>query len=732
MTDKVSRREFLKITTLGAAAAAVLTGCGPASRYVKRQPYSDMPEYTVTGKSTFFATTCGECPAGCGLIVRTMEGRAIKVDGNPNHPVNHGKTCQRGQAALQGLYNPDRTIGPGKRAQRGGDQIQKMDWDAAVGVVADALKNNQPGEIAFLTGLFPDHLADLIELISAGLGGAQVLRYSTLSEMDGRATLMQASQNVLGAAQLPFFDIEHADLIFSFGANFLETWLSPVAYTSAYGWMRQGRSEERGYLVHFEARMSQTAANADEWIPINPGTEALVALALGRLVAEAKLGSAPAAFVQVDVADVAAKSGVKETDLRRLVAKIMDATATVVIPGGVPLGYTNGLETAQAILSLNILVDNLGKAGGVFLTPASPLYPGQAGKVNTAAQMGKLIDQMNAGQIKALFVHGVNPVYDLPKIYGFEQALQKVSQVFSFASYPDETALQSDYVFPDHTPAESWGYQKILTGSDRMTVSGLQPVVVPLYNTRSTVDVLLAAVKAVGGKAAESAPFSDEVDFIEKSIAVLMDQGGFYTAPTPQAFTMLWQQYGGWWKEQAGLVGPKASFAFDKALPSAEAQIDGSEPEYKMLLLTCTSINLGDGSHANRPTLQETPDPMTTVMWNTWIEINPKTALELGVKSDDVVKVTSPAGEVEAVVYEYPAIHPGMVAMPLGQGHTAFGRYAQGRGVRPLDLLGKLQNGAGNLSFMSVRVKITPTGKRRLLARYESREGIYGNKGNSG
>ncbi len=731
MSDKVSRREFLKVTTLGAAVAAVLTGCGPASRYVKRQPYSDMPEYTLTGKSTFFATSCGECPAGCGLIVRTMEGRALKVEGNPDHPVNHGKTCQRGQAALQGLYNPDRNTGPVKRTQRGGDAVQKMDWDAAVGVVADALKNNQPGEIAFLTGLFPDHLYDLVQLVSAGMGGIQVLRYSTLSEMDGRSTLMQASQKVLGAGQLPLFDIENSELIFSFGANFLETWLSPVAYTSAYGWMRQGRTEERGYLVHFEARMSQTAANADEWIPINPGTEALVAMALGRLIGETKAGGPPAAFAQVDIADAAARSGVQEADLRRLAAKVPEATSTVFIPGGIPLGYTSGLETAQSILALNILVDNLGKEGGVFMTPASQLYPDQAEKVNTAADMAKLIDQMNAGQIKVLFVHGTNPAFDLPKTYGFAQALQKVPQVISFASFPDETALQADYVFPDHTPPESWGYQKIVTGSDRMAVSGLQPVVVPVYDTRSTVDVLLAAVKTVGGKAAGSAPFSDEVDFIQKSIAALMGQGGNYSAPTLEAFSLLWQQYGGWWTAQPGLTGPKASIALDQPLPSAQSQIEGSETDYKLLLLPFPSINLGDGDHANRPTLQENPDPMTTVMWNTWIEINPQTASQLGVKSDDIVKVSSPEGEVEAAVYEYPAIHPGVAAMPLGQGHTAFGRYAQGRGVKALDLLGKNQNGAGNLSFVSVRVKITPTGKRHVLARYESREGIYGNKGSS-
>jgi molybdopterin-containing oxidoreductase family iron-sulfur binding subunit len=117
---------------------------------------------------------------------------------------------------------------------------------------------------------------------------------------------------------------------------------------------------------------------------------------------------------------------------------------------------------------------------------------------------------------------------------------------------------------------------------------------------------------------------------------------------------------------------------------------------------------------------------MTTVMWNTWVEINPQTARELGVKNDDVVKISSPTAEFEAVVYEYQGIHRNVVAIPLGQGHTAFGRYAQGRGVNPKDLLAWVDNAAGGLATMATRVKVTPTDKSRKLARYESVEASSG------
>jgi len=163
MTDKISRRDFLKISGLGVTAATVITGCGPSSRYVTRQAYTNMPEYNQTGVSTFYATTCKECSAGCGLIVRTQEGRAIKVEGNPDHPVNKGKVCSRGLTTVQGVYNPDRVTGPQKRT-RGTRSFSSMEWIDSINVVAAGLKN--PQSTAFLVGLQSDHLYDLLNEIS--------------------------------------------------------------------------------------------------------------------------------------------------------------------------------------------------------------------------------------------------------------------------------------------------------------------------------------------------------------------------------------------------------------------------------------------------------------------------------------------------------------------------------------------------------------------------------------
>ena len=176
MSDKLSRHDFLKLAGAGAAASAILTGCGPAWRYVVREPYQQMPEYTYNGQSTYYASTCRECPAGCGIVVRTHQGRAIKIEGNPSHPVNLGKTCARGQTALQGLYNPDRLKEPVRQNGRGSGSYTTLNWEEAVSVVKDALANHPASEIAFLLGLAPDHLFDLVSEVTSALGAPGCFR----------------------------------------------------------------------------------------------------------------------------------------------------------------------------------------------------------------------------------------------------------------------------------------------------------------------------------------------------------------------------------------------------------------------------------------------------------------------------------------------------------------------------------------------------------------------------
>ena len=737
MSEKISRRDFLKLTTAGAATTAILTGCGPASRYVSREPYIRMPEYTYNGLSTYYATTCRECAAGCGLIVRTMQGRALKVEGNPAHPVNLGKTCPRGQVSVEGLYNPNRVRGPIQH-ERGEalynsnfeDIEPNKSWEEALQIVADALKN--PADVAFLMGLSPDHLFDLVTDLTTSMGAAAPIRFGVSSTFEGRATLSQASQNLFGQEGLPYFDIGNSDLVISFGANFLEPWLSQVAYNRAYAKMRRGNPRRRGYFVQFEPRLSQTAAKSDHWVPIVPGTEGLVALALGRLVAEARGGAIPPAFETVNPEEIADISGVSMETFDDVVQHVLHAIAPVVIPGGQALGRNNGLATAQAILALNALNDMVGKTGGVFVSPLSPTEDAYH-RSASAQEMTDLIGRMKSGGVKVLFIHGVNPVFELPKSLGFEDALNNVETVISFATFPDETAVASDFIFPDKHGLESWGYQRVATGTAQSALSGMQPVVTGvykqgssseiLYDARATADVLIAAAQTAGGSAAQAVPYGDEVEFVQSKIANLIGQSdGSFSAPEINSFSAFFQQHGGWWKTTQDLGVPAAAEVLAGDLAVSQAQFAGEGEFFFLPFLSPTLAEAG----ANKPWLQELADPNTTVMWNTWVEMNPKTAEELGIDDDDIVRIVSEAGMVEASVYKYPGIRPDTIAMPFGQGHTAYGRYAQGRGVNLNDLLSAKFNEAGDLTFAGEKVNVEKTGKKRVIARMEGKLGVYG------
>ena len=736
MSDKFSRRDFLKLAGVGAATTAILTGCGPASRLVKREPYMQMPEYTYNGLSTYYATTCRECAAGCGLIVRTSQGRALKTEGNANNPLNLGKTCARGQATLQGLYNPNRVRGPIKHT-RGerlydtaadpfndefADATPNMDWDAATQTVADALKNNKPEEIAFLMGMAPDHLFDLVTDLANASGINAPVRFGALSMFESRATLSKAAENLFGQSGMPLFDVGGAHVVFSFGANFLETWLSPVSYTRGFSSLREGLTKRRGTFVQFESRMSSTAGKADEWLPLRPGTEAMVALAIGRLISEIRGIPVPRAFSDVDPLEAASTSGIKLEMLNHLAEMFANSTGALAIPGGAALGQSNGLAVAEAVLALNAVINNFGKPGGVFFSALAPNQT-EYQRPASAKEMVEFVQKMMDGKIKVLFVHGVNPIFEMPISLEFGGATKYVPQIISFATFPDETAMEADYIFPDHHGLESWGYQRVATGPAQSVLSGAQPVVSPFYNTRATVDVLIAAAQLAGGKFAAALPFKDEVEFLHGKIAPLMNEtDGYFSAPDLNTFVAYFQQYGGWWKTSDGRSVPNSADVLNRSLSGAEPKFAG---EGKYFFVPFVSPTLAEAG-ANKPWLQELPDPTTTVMWNTWVEINPATADDLGLEDDDLVKITSEAGVLELPVYRYPAIRPDTIAIPFGQGHTAYGRYAEGRGKNPTDLLGQHFNEAGDLAFAGMKVNIVKTGKKQPLSRLESIMGVYG------
>jgi anaerobic selenocysteine-containing dehydrogenase len=738
MSHRLTRRGFLKMSAM-AAAASVVSGCtANLQRTEYLESYVRPPEEGLPGENLWYASTCRQCSAGCGIIVRVSEGRARKIEGNPLHPVNRGKLCARGQAALQELYDPDRLRNAVQQTGgRGSQQFEPLYWEDALKVLVERLRAADPAAVAFLCGTPSTHLSVVVRRFLEALGAPPPVIYTLGDELEGRQALTQASQQLFDAPALPMFDIANADVVFSFGANFLETWLSPVSYSRAYAQMRRRPLGKRGYMVQFEPRLSSTAASADEWVPVRPGTEGLAALALGKIILDQELGReaqhAPL-YEKVDIAEVAEASGIPAEELERLARVFASVPSQVAIPGGVLAAHHNGTAALTAVQALNLILARVGQPGGVFL-PAEATVEGftpstshrgelvepsghRLPPASTFADVQALMDRMAAGQVQMLLIHGANPVFELPTMAGFAEALAQVPFVVSFSSIVDETAVQADLILPDHTNLEGWGYH-VPPIADRLVVSGQQPVMRSLYDTRATVDVLLALAQQLGGSLSQALPWPNEVEFLKEMTGGWRDEG-----TSTEAFWSAWRRRGGWWSEEARRA-LQVGGALDEALTLAAPTFEGDPAEYPFHLQLYPSISLFDGRGANKSWLQETPDPMTTVAWQTWIEINPHTAERLGVKDNDVVRVSSPAGEVQAIVYVYPGIQEDVVAMPVGQGHEHGGRYARGQGSNPIQLLVPAVVGdTGALAWAATRVQIVPTDRRHALARLESPEGI--------
>ena len=724
--SKISRREFLKIGAAG-AATSILAGCQNPRKWVVLEPYVRAPEEQLTGVATWYASTCRQCPAGCGIIVRIMNGRALKLEGNPEHPLNQGKLCARGQAGLQVLYNPDRLEGPVTQSKRGTREYSTTTWEEGINTLFSKIQSAGSGLAVWLGSTSSGHLVDLFQKFTDAVGAPAPLVFDLYTAFHGHSTLGQSSQALFGLPNLPAYNIGAADVVFSFGANLFGTWLSSTRYGIEYGRFRNQTLGKRGYLVQFEPRMSITGSQADRWEPLRPGSEALVAQAIARLIADQGYGTAErvdrarSLANDIDVKTAAAASDISVSELEKLARIFAENDRAVAIPGSPLSGQENALDAINAVQVLNLIAGTTGQPGGLTLSSeASPkgfINPG----MSSYGDVQKLIARMNSGDVKVLLVHNANPAYDLPQQAGFVQALEKVPYVVSFAPIVDETSLWADMILPERTYLESWGYEVVSPNFDQPVISSQQPVVQPVYDVRSTADVLLTIARGIPA-AAESLPWSNEVDFLKELVAQL---------PAPayggSGADVLWARYlqhGGWWP--ASKPSPSTpSSQLSAPIQVNQPQYQGDATGYPYFLHIFMSDLLSDGRGANQPWLQGSPDTNTSIAWQTWVELNPSTAGKLGLKQGDVIKVTSPYGELEAPVYLYPGIRPDTVAIPLGQGHTDYGRYARDRGANVIQLVGPQPAApAGNLVWSTVRVKLTPTGNRKTLATFENSLGV--------
>ena len=689
----MERRRFLEVA--GAAGIGVAAGCAPSSGE-RLLPYVNESDDLIPGIPEFYASTCRECPAGCGILVKTREARAIKVEGNPLHPIGHGKLCARGQAALQGLYDPDRLKQPYRHTARG---MEPVTWDEAIQQVATALgaaEASGADRVALVTGADSGVLDAFYDEWLAAFRSHRRLRYEAFAY----EPLREASRLTFGVAAVPEFDFASAQYVLSFGADFLETWLSPVEYARQFAEAHRYRDGRMARFVAVEPRRGLTAFSADEWIAPKPGTEGLLALGIAAGVVrqgKAVLAGGEADRVRGFLArftsrSVADATGVAEDVIDRVAREFAAAKPSLAVAGGVASQHRAATQTAAAVNLLNYVAGNVGRT--VRFHAASPWD-----KVSRYRDAAAWVAAMNAGAVDVALVHGTNPAFTLPATAGFADAFRKVRLKVAFASHLDETAELCDLVLPDLTPLEQWSAVEPAAG----VRSFVQPAMTPVFDgARQTADVLLAIAARAGkavGKGATSARELVAAGMTPAALEQALQHGGAFV-PAPA--------------EPVRLVPDFARVTYQAPA------FDGDGGPEALVLVAYPSASLFDGRGANKGWLQELPDVATKIAWQSWVEVHPDTARRLGVANGDVVTVTSPHGRVEAPVYVYPGVRRDVVAMPIGQGHTAYGRNARNRGVNPLALLGAdAPDVSGALAFCSTHVTLAKTGRTVPLATTE-------------
>jgi anaerobic selenocysteine-containing dehydrogenase len=467
--------------------------------------------------------------------------------------------------------------------------------------------------------------------------------------------------------------------------------------------------------------MSLSGAAADEWIAAKPGTEGILALGLAHhIVAEGHYRGADtnrwsAALARYSTTRVAEQTGVPEATIKRLADTFVATNPSLAIGGGCAGNHSNSVDALIAVNTLNYLGGNIGTAGGLVFNPTP------AGQVSHPRQasyrtLTELAEDARQGNIDVLIVNGTNPVFTLPLSAGFSEALAEIPLIVSLSSFMDETTAQADVILPSHTYLESWGDDFPEPGVGFSIGAVSQPVVSPLYDTRPTGDIILGLAGAL--ELSDAIPWRSMEECLKDGWRQIYDRGGSETRT--ESFESFWTGLlrAGAWGEQTHRNGaftlpPQAIDSIGVRVP----EFAGASDAYPFILQPYLSTTFHDGGAANLPWMQELPDPMTSVVYGSWVEVNPATARELGLTEGDLVDVESQHGRIRAPVYLYPAIMPDVVAMPIGQGHFEYGRYAN-RGANPIAILApQLEPHTGSLAWGATRVGIKATGRRVELVK---------------
>jgi anaerobic selenocysteine-containing dehydrogenase len=716
----ITRRDFLKLGAASTALLAIETQLHPLAQAVELVNGGRSVNRTSGLPRSFLPSTCMQCPAGCGIIGYVEESRLVKIGGNTKHISNGSSLCARGQAGINALYDPDRILQPLQRTgPRGANASWKqITWEEAYAAVAgkmSAIKGN-PNQFVYMTD---DLNSDVVgKRFTNAFGSPNALGAAGVYN----ANKLVATSLTWGAAgDMP--DVANSKYMLVFGANPLEHGPQFVGFAQR---MIKSIQQNQSKLVVFDIRLNNTSARANEFHYITPGTYALVALSMANVIMQEGLFNREFIeqwtnvtpqqlaqhLAQYTPERAQAETGVPAAIIRRIASEFASTAPATTVTDSMASAHRNGTQTERAVMLLNVITGNIDTRGGLCmprqynLDDAQPAPPvpapssiSQPGDLPLASSQSvvkslTLLKDRQKSPVGVLMTHGFNPVYSSPDGAMVEDLLKDETLIpfhVAVTPYMTETAELADIILPETTYLEDWNIEVRPSPEQVPFVALRQAVVPPLESSKSLFDISTDLAQRIKGGMEQYFGFKSVEEYLKgriSSVGGLVSAGGMdylkqhgvwydpKTKPNYGAYTA-----GGFSTPSGKLEVSSArigSLGFP-ALPSYEAiPMFTNLSETEMVLTIYDTAIQTDAKTANCMWLDE-------ILHDNPLWINPETAASLGIKEGDPVKVlrSTKSGEakdrsVETTAFLSEGVHPKVVAMANGCGHTAFGSIALG------------------------------------------------------
>ena len=664
---KSNRRDFLKFLGFSVGTAALASSCEMPVR--KAIPYMSQPEEITPGMANYYASSFYDGHDFCPVVVKVREGRPIKIEGNELSLITNGGTNARVQASVLNLYDRARLQHPLKNGN-------KTDWATVDSEIKQKLEEiaDREGKIVILaSSVISPSMLQIFEEFKAQFPTTEIVYYDTISY----DALRIANENTLGKPEIPSYRFDKAEVIVGFNADFLGSWLSPIEFAKQYGKSRALSENKKSMSKHyqFESYMSLTGSNADVRYAIKPSEELPILVNLyNRIAAKSNMPQ----LISVE----------SQVNLDKLVDDLMHHKSKSLIVSG-----SNDVYIQALVNGINFLLENIGNTIDFNRTL-------QTRKGSDEKFVG-LIDELNAGNVDALLMYQVNPVYDHYNGEGFSSGLKKTEILVAISEYNDESAKLANYICPDHNFLESWGDAEAYTGIYTLC----QPAIRPIFNTRQAADSFLAWTGI------DSDYHSYLVKFWENNL--------FTTQDKHLVFNDFWNkslQNGVYELDSPVKESPMYDFGF---IESNKNKIKITQPEGIELVLY-EKTGIGTGKMANNPWLQELPDPISKAVWDNYIAISPKYARENGITQEDVLLIDN---SLELPVLYQPGQPYGTASIAIGYGRKDIGKVANGIGKNVYSYA-SMKN--GTKQFNAAVIIFEKTGKKSPLATTQTHHSMEG------